>query len=69
MKNNIIEEINKEFAAVSKEQWLNKVVKDLKGKPYSQLAWQLNDGVTVEPIYTKDDIAGFDTSVDRKSVV
>ncbi len=63
MKSNIIQEINKEFEAVSKKEWLAKVTKDLKGKPFSEIEWQLDAETTFEPIYTKEDIAGFDTGI------
>lgn len=62
MKDNIIQEINKKFEAVSKEKWLAKVEKDLKGKSFSEIEWQLNNDTTFSPIYTKKDIEGFDTS-------
>ncbi|MCB0536998.1 MAG: hypothetical protein KDE33_05660 [Bacteroidetes bacterium] len=63
MKSNIIQEINKEFKAVSKKEWLAKVTKDLKGKPFSEIEWQLDAETKFEPIYTKEDIAGFNTGI------
>lgn len=63
MKSNIIQEINKEFEAVSKNEWLVRVTKDLKGKPFSEIEWQLDTETTFQPLYTKEDIAGFDTGV------
>lgn len=44
-----------DFEAVSKTTWLNKVEKDLKGKPLESLNWQLEEAVTLAPFYHSDD--------------
>ncbi len=45
----------KEFPALSKEEWLEKVLKDLKGKPLEDLKWQLGENLTIDPFYHSDD--------------
>ncbi len=50
------EDLFAQFSVTSKEEWLAKVVKDLKGKPLEDLSWQLEDTVTVEPFYHPDDL-------------
>jgi len=44
-----------EFKAVTKEEWLSKVEKDLKGKPLADLDWQLNDQLSISPFAHADD--------------
>lgn len=44
-----------EFPPVSKEEWLARIVKDLKGKPLEDLYWQLNDEIRVDPFGHADD--------------
>lgn len=44
-----------EFPSISKEEWLKKIEKDLKGKPFSDLQWQLEDNVQLDPFYHPDD--------------
>ncbi|MFK7935837.1 MAG: methylmalonyl-CoA mutase family protein [Saprospiraceae bacterium] len=44
-----------EFQPVSKQEWLQKVEKDLKGKPLADLNWHLNDDITLMPFYHADD--------------
>ena len=56
-----------EFDSVSKEQWLEKVSLDLKGKPLDTLDWSL-EGNQLTPFYTKEDIEGLPlSSVDKPS--
>ena len=47
-----------EFSPVSKEAWLKKIEKDLKGKPLEDLKWQLDQNLTVDPFYHADDQIG-----------
>jgi len=44
-----------EFPSVSKAQWLERIAKDLKGKPLDDLYWHLNETVTVDPFGHADD--------------
>lgn len=44
-----------EFPSVSKTQWLERIAKDLKGKPLDDLYWHLNETVTVDPFGHADD--------------
>ena len=44
------------FTPVNKEQWIQQVVKDLKGKSYEEtLTYTTADGILVSPFYTKED--------------
>jgi len=44
-----------EFPTISKEEWLSKLEKDLKGKPLEDLNWHLGNDVVVPPFYHKED--------------
>ncbi len=44
-----------EFSSVSKEAWLEKVEKDLKGKSLDSLNWQLEEAINLSPFYHSDD--------------
>jgi len=50
------ENLFEEFAGVSKEAWLAKAEKDLRGKPLSDLEWQLGEDLSVAPFYHPDDM-------------
>lgn len=43
------------FPPVHKQQWLDQITKDLKGKPLDDLYWQLGDGITVDPFAHADE--------------
>lgn len=45
----------KEFTPSSKEEWLKKVEKDLKGKPLEGLNWELTKEVTLSPFAHADE--------------
>ncbi len=47
-----------EFPPTSKEAWLAKMEKDLKGKPLKDLYWQLEEQVELAPFYHPDDRSG-----------
>lgn len=49
-----------EFPPVSKEQWKEKAIKDLKGADFEKLVWKTLEGFDVQPFYTKEDIADLD---------
>ena len=44
-----------DFPSMSKEEWLKKIEKDLKGRPLTDLQWQLEDTIKVDPLYHPDD--------------
>ena len=39
-----------EFSATSQEEWMEKVIADLKGKPYEKLFWKHPSGLVTEPM-------------------
>ena len=45
-----------QFSPTNKDSWKNQIEKDLKGKPYSELIWNLNNEQSFEPFYTKEEI-------------
>ena len=44
-----------DFSPLTKEEWENKVVKELKGKPLADMQWQLGAEVKIKPLYQKED--------------
>ena len=50
------EELFKEFPPVSKKEWKEQVVKDLKGKPFDKLIWKTYENINIEPFYTDSDL-------------
>lgn len=46
-----------EFKPISKEEWKQKVVEDLKGKDMEELIWH-TEGLKIEPFYTEEDLVG-----------
>jgi len=46
-----------EFPPIGKAEWLQQVVKDLKGKPLDDLIWQPAEGLRVSPFVHADDFA------------
>lgn len=48
-----------EFAPVSTQAWMDKIVADLKGADFTKkLVWRTNEGFNVNPFYRKEDIEG-----------
>lgn len=45
-----------QFSPVTKTTWKAQIEKDLKGKPYEDLIWQLTQDLSIEPFYQKDEI-------------
>ena len=45
-----------EFSPVSKAEWLDKVIRDLRGKPLTALDWQLSENWSVSPFAHADDL-------------
>lgn len=44
-----------DFPDTTKEEWLDKIRKDLKGKSWEDLQWSLEEGLTIPPFYHPDD--------------
>lgn len=49
------EKLFEDFARVSRDEWQNKIVTDLKGKPLDALNWEVS-GLSGGPIFTKEDL-------------
>jgi methylmalonyl-CoA mutase len=45
-----------DFPPVSKQEWLDKLQSDLKGKPYERLVRTNASGIAIAPVYTSDDL-------------
>ncbi len=45
-----------EFQPIPTEDWLAKIEQDLKGKPLESLEWEVDEGLTIQPFYRKEDI-------------
>ncbi|MEO0470021.1 MAG: methylmalonyl-CoA mutase family protein [Bacteroidota bacterium] len=58
-----------EFPAVSKEEWLEKVRSDLKGKSLDRLNWTAEAGVTLPPFFTRSDLSDAGVDVKEKPAV
>lgn len=43
------------FDEIDRELWLEKVTKELKGKPYSDLQWYINPRIQMDPLLSKND--------------
>lgn len=46
----------KDFKKSSKKNWLEKVEKDLKGKPIENLNWKINENLMISPFAHRDDL-------------
>ena len=55
----------RDFFPVTKEEWLSKVEKDLKGKAYTDLHWQLEEGLRVSPFYTKEEVESYSHPIEH----
>ncbi len=52
-----------DFPAITTEQWLDVVTKDLKGADFERkLVWRTNEGFKVQPFYRAEDIEGLKTT-------
>lgn len=45
-----------QFTPTTKAEWRAKVDKDLKGKPYEELLWQINQDLSIEPMYVREEL-------------
>src|SRR5690606_14248832 len=55
--NNAASPLFSQFDPVTKEQWKEKIIKDLKDGNYEKLIWKTDDGLNIEPFYTAEDLA------------
>lgn len=44
-----------EFAPISKQEWLDRVIKDLKGRPLDDLQWIINEQLQIPPFFHPED--------------
>jgi methylmalonyl-CoA mutase len=50
-----------EFPPVSTQQWMDKVIADLKGADFNKkLVWKTNEGIDVQPFYREEDLQKLD---------
>lgn len=48
-----------DFVAPTRQEWMDKIVVDLKGADYQKkMVWRTNEGFNAEPFYRKEDIEG-----------
>lgn len=45
-----------EFTPVTAQQWKDQLIKDLKGIDFETLQWKTNNGITINPFYTAEDL-------------
>lgn len=50
------EKLFKGFPSVSKNEWKDQVVKDLKGKEFEKLIWKGYENLSIDPFYAKEDL-------------
>lgn len=52
-----------DFPAVSTQEWMDKIIVDLKGADYEKrLVWKTNEGFKVKPFYRQEDLEGLKTT-------
>ncbi|MGA0559136.1 methylmalonyl-CoA mutase family protein [Larkinella sp. VNQ87] len=56
------------FSPVTKAQWTQQVVADLKGKPFASLQRLTPDGFVTEPFYTPEDVDNLTVSKNRQAL-
>jgi len=60
-------EISSLFPSISREQWKQKIIEELKGKSYQDLIWRTKEGFEVQPFYTAEDLEKVKTIVPQKA--
>ncbi len=55
MTMNSAKELLAEFETLSSSEWMQKIEKFLKGRPFSEIVLQLEDAVEIKPFYRKED--------------
>lgn len=57
------EKLFSDFPAVTTQEWMNKIMVDLKGADYEKkLVWKTNEGFKVKPFYRREDLEGLKTT-------
>lgn len=56
-KSNDSEKLFEEFPVPTKENWKDQVVADLKGMDFEKLEWDTYEGIRVQPMYMREDLA------------
>ncbi|AVM52273.1 heterodimeric methylmalonyl-CoA mutase small subunit [Bacteroides zoogleoformans] len=57
------EKLFSDFSPISTEEWMEKVIADLKGADYEKkLVWKTNEGFKVKPFYRMEDLEGLKTT-------
>jgi len=57
------EKLFSEFPPVSTEEWMNKIITDLKGADFEKkLVWKTNEGFDIRPFYRSEDIKDLKTT-------
>lgn len=54
-----------EFPAVTKKDWQNAILKELKGKPLEALDWQIAPELVISPLYSEEDFERFFDPIPR----
>ena len=53
------EKLFSDFTAPTKQEWIDKIIVDLKGADYQKkMVWKTNEGFSMEPFYQKEDLEG-----------
>ena len=53
------EKLFDQFPPVSADEWLKKIMIDLKGSDFAEkMIWRTNEGFDVMPFYRREDLAG-----------
>ena len=57
------EKLFSDFPPVSTQEWMDKIMVDLKGADYEKkLVWRTNEGFKVKPFYRQEDLEGLNTT-------
>ena len=57
------EKLFSDFPSVSTQEWMDKIMFDLKGADYEKkLVWKTNEGFKVKPFYRQEDLEGLKTT-------
>lgn len=51
-----MQQLFSEFSPANYQQWQQQVLKDLKGEPFETLLWRNENGFTIEPFYTAEQL-------------
>ncbi|HXH20015.1 MAG TPA: methylmalonyl-CoA mutase family protein [Chitinophagales bacterium] len=54
------------FSAVTAQEWKNKIIEELRGKPFEDLIWHTREGFDIRPFYTAEDLEKIKISVPQK---